>query len=133
MLTASEAFCFKAGATVPDLMRPDKLIAYFVRKESLFETAALLEKTSPDSQVHGVPFTCQLDQRGLLSWGTDPPADEVLATVEDGSWRTWVTEQLALAILQAKEGYQSFTAAVPFLQAKMLVAGIKMDNWTAIE
>ena len=132
VLIDSEAFCFKAGATVEGLLRPDKLMVYFTRREALFQTAALLENRLPACRVHGVPFTCQLDQKGMLSWGTDPPASEVLEAVEDGSWRTFVTEQLALAILQAKREHLSFASAVPFLQAKMQVTGIQMDNWTAI-
>jgi hypothetical protein len=133
VLTTGDAFCFKIGATVQGLMRPDKLIVYFTRREALFETALVLEKYLQAHGVQGVPFTCQLDQRGMLSWGVDPPAEEVLQSVEDGSWRTRVTEQLALAILQAKKGELTFPSAVPFLKAKLLAAGINPFDWTAIE
>jgi hypothetical protein len=129
-LASSDAFCFKTGASKAGLLRPDKLIVYFHSKAALLQMAAELQHLLANEPVHGVPFTGQLDERGLLSWGVDPASDTVLETVEGGSWRTMVTEQLAVAISAARHHHTTWGDALPFVAAKLQTAGIDMDSWT---
>jgi hypothetical protein len=51
-----------------------------------------------------VPFSCELgDRDGLLSWGVDPPRSEhTLEWQERESWRLWLTNRLALALVGAR-------------------------------
>lgn len=132
VLANSEAFSCKAGATVQNLLRPDKLIVYFRHYNDLCCTASALQQKLADCGVQGTPFTCQLDNRGLLSWGLDPASPTEADGEETGSWRTEVTEQLALAILQAKEGNTSVEQSLPFLKAKLQTAGVNMADWSPI-
>jgi hypothetical protein len=132
-LTKSEAYCFKVGSTVPGILRPDKMVVYFETYESLAETAATLKQSLSGFAVQGVPFTCQLDDKGLLSWGIDPPKKDVLPSVEAGSWRTYLADQLSLAVVQAQTEFSDWKEALPFIRAKLQTAGIDMTNWTRIQ
>lgn len=97
IITDSQAIGFKIGAELPYLIRPDKLVIYFDSREEMARVGALLRAQLADVAAHGVPFTCQMDESGLLSWGMDPP---------DGgntqrSWRVWLAERLARAMIEA--------------------------------
>jgi hypothetical protein len=133
VLESSEAFCFKAGASKASLLRPDKLLVYFSSKTALMQLSEELKPLLAHRPVHGVPFTGQLDDDGVLSWGVDPSPYEVLNAVEGGSWRTKVTEQLALAISAARHQHAEWTAALPFVTAKLRIAGIDVESWTATD
>ena len=130
IISSSPAFSFKVGGELPGLLRPDKMVVYFENKEALKETAAILEKELAGYSAQGVPFTSQLDKTGLLSWGSDPPESDVLTLIEGGSWRTKVTDQLALAIIRAKADRLDRQQAIHFIQAKLSAAGINTVDWT---
>ena len=133
VLTAGHALSFKIAATPQGLFRPDKMVAYFENKPSLMQTALYLEKELKGFAAQCVPFTCQLDQEGLLSWGLDPSQTDVFALIEGGSWRTAATDQLALAVLQAQAQNISWEEALPFIRAKLFAAGINMNDWSPLQ
>jgi hypothetical protein len=132
VLSASQTLSFKIGNTVQGLLRPDKMVAYFESKKALMETAALLKKELTGYTPQGVAFTAQIDETGILSWGVDPPVTDILSTIEAGSWRLKVTDQLALAIVQAQADQLSFGESVQFIQAKLLSVGINTEDWTSV-
>lgn len=129
VLSSSDAFSFKIGNGIQGLLRPDKMVAYFDNKSSLLATAAELKDKLSCFKVQGVPFTAQADDNGIVSWGIDPPGTEVLESVEGGSWRCKVTDQLALGILQAKAENLALQQAISFISSRLFVAGINPFNW----
>jgi hypothetical protein len=131
-ISDSEAFSFKAGGSLQGLLRPDKIVAYFYSQEALFKTAGLLQEKLEGFQPHGVPFSAQLDQKGILSHGTDPPEADVLLSTEGGSWRSFITDQLALAILQAKKSLLNWPQTMSLIRARLLTAGIDSYCWRQV-
>jgi hypothetical protein len=132
ILSASDAFSFKIGSTIEGLIRPDKMVAYFCSKAALMDVADLLKKELGGVTAHGVPFTAQIDESGILSWGIDPADSEVLPSVEAGSWRMKVTDQLALAIGQARADQLDIGRSIQFIRTKLLTLGISTTDWTAL-
>lgn len=98
-----EVFTFKVGKDVHNLLRPDKIIAYFWSMDELNRVADQLAGRLEGVPAHGVPFTAELSGDGLLSWGTDPPKNhQTFGWQARESWRLWVTNRLATALLSAK-------------------------------
>jgi len=133
ILSASSVFNFKIGGNIEALLRPDKMVVYFESFERLMETASLLKKELTGYRSQGVPFTSQIDEQGILSWGVDPADTDVLSTIEAGSWRLKVTDQLALVILQAQKDKLNLQRSIQFIKAKLLSVGINTENWTSVE
>lgn len=122
---------FKVGRDIYGILRPDKLVAYFPREEQLRETAERLFGRIGGMAAHGVPFTCELHGDGLLSWGMDPPKrTQVLPWQERQSWRLWVVNKLATALLAVKT--QSSHAVEPwkFALERVRLDGIETNSWT---
>jgi hypothetical protein len=44
-----------------------------------------------------------------------------------------VTDQLALAIIQAQTDQLDWKKAIPFIRAKLFSAGISTEDWTSID
>ena len=132
VINASAAISFKTGSNIAGLLRPDKMVVYFINEASLLQTAALLEKELDGCRAQGVPFSKQLDKNGLLSYGIDPPESEVLDAIEEGSWRTTIADKLALAILQTKNDGLNWHQSFDFIKAYLLLNGIDPKNWIAI-
>ncbi len=129
VINASDAINFKTGSHINGLLRPDKMVVYFTGEEPLLRTAALLEKELQGCRVQGVPFSLQLDSEGLLSYGVDPPAEEVLDAIEGGSWRTTITDKLAVAILHTKRERLSWQDSFAFIKAFLISDGIDPNRW----
>jgi hypothetical protein len=103
-LAAVGAPGFKVGAGAGGLLRPDKIVVYFETFERLAAAAAALTERLAGVAPHGVPFTSEIAAGGLLSWGVDPPpAAEFGALGGDSrrSWRLWLTDRLARALIAA--------------------------------
>jgi len=86
-----------------------------------------------DCPAHGVPFTAALDDEGLLSWGVDPPASvQLLEWQPRESWRLWLTNRLANALLTAKRAPATATQRSPWQYAldRVRLEGIDIDTWT---
>lgn len=130
LLSASNAFGFKTGADHNGLARPDKFIIYFSSYNDMLITAKKLKKMLTGYAVHGVPFTAQLDDNGLISWGIDPPSDEVIQQLEGGSWRAGVAEKISAAITHAAANNISEDKIINHIQQKMLTERIDPSTWT---
>ncbi|HEY2720364.1 MAG TPA: hypothetical protein VGI82_01480 [Chitinophagaceae bacterium] len=132
LLTSSNAFSFKVGNSIQGLLRPDKIVAYFDDKSSLLQVAEELKEKLKDCKAQGVPFTAQIDDDGILSWGADPPGYIVLEAIEGGSWRCKVTDQIALAITQAKSEKLEDDQAIDFIGSKLFLADIDVYDWAPL-
>src|SRR5262249_48796660 len=102
-LTELRVPAFKVGRDLYGVLRPDKFIAYFADWATLETAADVLRARLAGCPAHGVPFTAALDDTGLLAWGVDPPvADGVPHWWSRESWRLWVTNHLAVALVAAR-------------------------------
>ena len=132
VLSSSKAFSFKIGATLQGLLRPDKMVAYFNNWLEMGQAAAAMSAELNGFTPHGVPFTAQIDETGILSWGVDPAETDVLSAIEAGSWRMRVTDHLALAIISAQTDQLDTKQALQFIRAKLYAAGINTEAWAAV-
>jgi hypothetical protein len=121
VLATGGATQFKVGSSMAGLLRPDKLVAYFPDKETLLRTAEVLKGRLSGAGAQGVPFTAQIDDRGLISWGSDPPAR--IAAGRD-SWRTWVVYRLAMAMVTATKQGSNPVAPWRFALARIALDGV---------
>jgi hypothetical protein len=83
----------------------------------------------PNIPSQGVPFTSELDENGLLSWGIDPPSNEqALKWQERESWRVWLTNRLAIGIMSAKNADSSLEAW-QFALYRLQQEGVDPKTW----
>lgn len=123
---------FKLGNSAAGLLRPDKLVAYFPTREELDDAAGALGSELAGCDAHGVPFSAGLDERGLLSWGVDPPDQERgLRWLGRDSWRTWLARHLGSALAVAKAA-RTPEAVEPWLFAvdRARRHGVDVRTWT---
>ncbi len=124
----------KVGRDLGGLLRPDKLVVYFTSYAELTEAAADLAAALDGVPAQGVPFTAELAGDGLLSWGIDPPRRHQLLGWRGGepSWRGWLTNRLALAILSAHESEEAPEAPRPweYALARVALDGVNIERWT---
>ena len=123
----------KVGKDVFGLLRPDKLIVYCSGLDVLHEAADELRGVLDGTPPHGVPFTAEIGGDGLLSWGIDPPAGEGASSWHGTvSWRRWVTDHLATAIVAAR---RADTAVPPwrFALGRIQLEGVDPKTWTPPE
>jgi hypothetical protein len=126
----SGATGFKVGSDLYGLLRPDKIVLYFPDLEALHDTANRLGEQLAGCPAHGVPFTAGITSDGLLSWGMDPPGDRPqLSWVGSESWRLWVTNQLAVALLAAKTSSTPPVEPWRFALDRLRLAGIDPQTW----
>jgi hypothetical protein len=118
----------KLGVGPYGVLRPDKLIVYFASFEALHNAAAELTTTLAGIRAHGVPFTAPLSGDGLLSWGMDPPADVgMVGWLREESWRTWLTDRLAAALIIARADGAD---PVAFALRRVAALGVDPHTWT---
>jgi hypothetical protein len=134
-LSTTGALQFKIGADADGLLRPDKIVAYFTSQDALRQAADALAARLHGCPAHGVPFTAALDDEGLLSWGVDPPASQQLLNWQPReSWRLWLTNRLANALLTAKRtpATGSAVARRPWQYAleRVRLEGVDTTSWT---
>jgi hypothetical protein len=128
---ASTVFHFKVGNDVYGLLRPDKMVLYFLHLAELQETAEKIMKKLGNCPAHGVPFTAELAGGGLLSWGMDPPAEEQpVPWLEQESWRLWIANRLASALLLAKTSTKTDIPPWRFALERLRLEGIDTQTWT---
>jgi hypothetical protein len=134
VLTDSQAHHFKVGCDAPGLLRPDKMVAYFSSFESLQDAATRIGAALAGCEAQGVPFTAALQADGLLSWGIDPAPDKVtLSWQEHPSWRLWVTNRLAAALVSAKSARNSGLEPWRFALERLRLENVDTDTWTPTE
>lgn len=133
-LTELETPCFKIGNDVYGLFRPDKFVAYFTTQEAMQAVAVRLARALEGCPAHGVPFTAGLTDDGLLSWGMDPPTPKgAILWQERESWRLWVTNRLAVALLAAKAAATTTMEPWQFALERLRLDGVDTTTWTPME
>ena len=133
ILSTTSAFSFKTGATIAGLLRPDKMVVYFENERDLHFAASLLKPALGEFNAQGVPFSCQLDEKGLLSWGMDPPGKSSNNDPNGSSWRYRISYQLAVAIIEAKNEGLTLSECLSFLKYKLEKIGVNMKNWSPLQ
>jgi hypothetical protein len=130
-LEDSPAHHFKFGNDAAGLLRPDKIVIYFWNFEALQEAAKHIARRLAGCQAQGVPFTAGItEDDGLLSWGIDPsPEKGALAWQERESWRLWVTNRLATALLAAKRAQTGGLDPWRFALERLRLEGIDPETW----
>jgi len=134
-LADSSAHHFKVGSDAAGLLRPDKMVVYFPDLEGLQHTAERLGHRLTGCAAQGVPFTADFGNGGLLSWGVDPAAEKgTLSWQEHPSWRLWVTNRLATALVAAKRA-RSGIGVEPwrFALERLRLENVDTDTWTPLE
>jgi hypothetical protein len=129
VLSEVRAPSFKIGKDIYGILRPDKLVAYFARFDEVIEAAHRLQRRLKGMPAQGVPFTADIDEEGLLSWGMDPPRSECLLAWQGPSWRHWITDRLAVALLTAKAAPAQPLPPWRFALDRLRLEGIDIDSW----
>nr|ACI04488.1 hypothetical protein [uncultured bacterium RM57] len=130
-LADSDAYHFKVGDDAYGLLRPDKIVIYFRSFAALEETGRRIAARLVDCPAQGVPFAAALDGSDLLSWGVDPPRQSgVLAWQERESWRLWITNRVAVAMVAAKQSQNARLAPWRFALERLRLDAIDTDTWT---
>ena len=129
--TRCAPFALKAGNNLPTLLRSEKLVVYFLRREQLFEAADRLRPLLAGVAAQGVPFTSELFGDGLVSWGIDPGSDaEPPGPLRQLSWRRWITARLGVAMASAlAAGMGGF--AWRYALDRVRLDGVNPETWTA--
>lgn len=119
---------FKTGQDASGLLRPDKMVAYFGRRNDMEQAAAQIASELAGCRVHGVPFSAELAGEGLVSWGIDPPSH---AWHRGESWRLWLAKRLAAALIDARRA----GAGPPWRYAldRVRLDGVDPVTWTPAE
>ncbi len=132
VLAETRAHTFKVGGKdVANILRSDKIVAYFSTLDDLLTAADGLQRRLSGCPAHGVPFSAALDEEGLLSWGMDPPAGPRLPLWnERQSWRLWVTNRLAVALLAARSRPSAMLQPWQFALQRLGMEGVDIRTWT---
>jgi hypothetical protein len=121
---------FKVGRNVYSLLRPDKMVAYFRTAQDLLNAAAAFAGELKECPTHGAPFTAEITGGGLLSWGIDPPRERQYLAKEGGeSWRLWITNRLAVALLTAMVEKSPSIEPWQYALQQMRLYGVDPETW----
>jgi hypothetical protein len=132
-LLAMGPAAFKIGNGASGLMRPDKFVAYFYDAAQLADYARAGFPSVSAADVQGVPFSSQLDSLGMLSYGEDPLRSGHLPGHADDSWRIWVCNRLASAIVIALNNRASTVEAREFALLRMRLWGVDPQSWRLVK
>jgi hypothetical protein len=134
VLTDSGAHHLKVGWDAAGLLRPDKMVGYFRSYEALEDAAKEIGARLAGCAAQGVPFTAALQDDGLLSWGVDPVSDRgTLSWQERPSWRLWITNRLAVALVAAKSARNTGVEPWRFALERLRLESVDTDTWTPLE
>jgi hypothetical protein len=127
----TEPFSLKVGRDLFNILRPDKLVLYFSSRQAMRRCAAALMQELDGLPAQGVPFTGQLFDSALLSWGVDREAQTGMAPwAGDESWRLRVTQRLASALSQAARDASCPVPAWRFAMDRVSLDGVNVQSWS---
>jgi hypothetical protein len=134
VLAGVGAVGLKVGSDLSGILRPDKLIGYFSSFDQLGEAAVELRGHLDGQAAHGVPFTADISPDGLLSWGFDPPPSEQSPGLVGGeSWRLWLANRLALALLAARGAAAHGVEPWEYALERIALEGVDPRTWAPRE
>lgn len=121
---------FKVGRDLHGVLRPDKLVAYAPSRERIDAAADALRRRLHGMPAQALPFAAALSDDGLVAWGIDPPRNERVSKWQGTSWRRWITDRLAVAMIAARAAH----AASPsqFALQRVALEGIDVQSWTPV-
>jgi len=128
ILSGNGFAAFKLGRHLQGLLRPDKFVAYASSREQIDRAAEALLPKLRGMPAQAVPFTAAIDEGGLLSWGVDPPRSERVSVWQGTSWRRWITDKLAVALIGARAG--GAPAPSRFALQRLALEGVDVNTWT---
>jgi len=120
---------FKVGSTAANLLRPDKMVAYFSDLAELSKAAHELPRRLEGVPAQGVPFTSEITPDGLLSWAMDPSPGGALSNRGPMSWRGWICAQLAVALVEARMDPDNDLPAWQLALDRLSLQGIDVQRW----
>jgi hypothetical protein len=119
---------FKLGKGAYGLLRPDKLVGYFLDLDQLHRAAEMIAASAADAAAQGVPFSAPIDSAGLLSWGMDPPRFDLTPPGHGvSSWRQWLTGRVAAYVEAARQSGGDVQA---FVRQRIALDGVYPADWT---
>ncbi len=131
--TTTGAVMVKLGAGSEGVRRPDKLMLYFSSQEALGKAAEALASVG-SVRPHGVSFTSQWKpDLPWLSWSRDPPSDCRIPWQGRLSWRYWVTTQLAVGLIEARNRGLGEEAQVDWALRRVRNRGVSTQTWLPSE
>jgi hypothetical protein len=129
-VTSHRPFACKVGKGMYGLLRADKMVIYFARRDDLHGAASAVADALSGVSAQGVPFSSAITADGLLSWGIDPPDDVGLAgLLRSESWRERLTNQMAAALVGASPRGDGLDAVVRFVLRRLEAHGIDVRTW----
>jgi hypothetical protein len=129
VLARSGTTDFKVGGSVSMMLRPDKLVAYFDDDVARSDAVAALRRELDGMPAQGIPFTEDATGDGLISLGADPvPVPQVLWRANE-SWRLWVTNRLAIALLAARRARTHAMQPWAYALARIRFDGVNTTTW----
>ena len=125
-------FALKVANSIGNVVRPDKIIAYFTSIESLRTVGERVSESLRGIPVHGVPFTATFSDDGLTSWAIDPPRSMIDQNHpnEVFSWRAWITRHLAKSLLMARSKVDASIPPWRFALERLRSDGVEPESWT---
>jgi hypothetical protein len=120
---------FKIASTAAGFMRPDKFVAYFASSSAATEAGACLERTLAGLSAQPVPFTSCISPDGLLSIGFQPPDAAQPYAPRTLSWRAWLCQRLATALLVASSAPSDRCEAWRFALHRLQLDGVDTQTW----
>jgi hypothetical protein len=128
-LTAPATISFKVGRDLCGVLRPDKLVVYCACRDAIDQAAEQLRRRLEGMPAQGVPFTAAIDEDGMLSWGVDPPRRERSVPWRGSSWRHWLTDRLAAALIAARTAGTDAVEPCQFALERLRLEGIDPLTW----
>lgn len=130
VMTTAGAPALKVGADLPGILRPDKIVVYFLTFEELQAAAHALLDDLSGCPVQGVPFTAEISDDGLVSWGMDPPRSRRVGWARQESWRLWVATQLAIGLVAPGTRGGDVMEPWELAIARLRALGVDPTTWT---
>jgi hypothetical protein len=122
---------FKIGASATGILRPDKLVIYFARRDAAHDVANEIATRLADVPAHAVPFTREVARDGLISAGMDPPSGRALVAHVGSSWRLWICRRLASYVATAQRSGSADAAR--FALDRIALDGVESSTWEPSE
>jgi hypothetical protein len=122
---------FKLACTPEGVCRPDKFVAYFGQPSEATSVARELAGALRDDGLSAqpVPFTTPMTSDGLVSMGYLPPESAEVAAKQPLSWRAWICQRLAAAILIARSAPSPDCEPWQFALARLQFDGVDTRTW----
>jgi len=132
VLVDAGAPMFKLGGTASAVLRPDKLVLYFARRDAAEDVAATLLTKLHGTPAHPVPFSHDMGGDGLISLGIDPPSERAMIAQVGASWRLWLCRRLASYVSTAQRAGRAHDAE-RFALERVALDGVDPSTWEPSE